>query len=442
MIYLLLGSFFFANVIYRIPVGRYGYILISDAASWLVIFFVLMRKLLLGLKWRELERLDWSLLLLNLLMFLLLFQVYFSAVRVFSEFGRAAVDTLRFTQFILCYYTVRSHLGSSSKSIRYLLCVFALATAVSAYGLIVDVWLRLPRMYAGITRDLLRPNEFSAFFTDNHASASIYLISALSVGFGFIFMKGKFLLRAVYVSCMAVIILAIIFSKSRAGLAGLSVSMALFLLYYMRYRGGSAISLMGLIVMAAIFGITGFYSITNKGVIDRVGIGSVEDITRYESRAPFIRSFDRRIAIVSIKSRFENWRESIEIIKGMSANIFFGYGVNQQSVKIGFGGAHNNFLQVMIDLGIVGLGVFLVILYEMGRTFEKPRNTGDSYAPHGAVRIGMRCGFWGLLATSFTQETFYMSPALGNFFGFYLILLAVTSSVPKETAPEESRTDR
>jgi O-antigen ligase len=439
LIYLLIASFFYANVVYRISVGSYGYILASDIASWLFIFFVLFRKLFLQSEGRKFERFDWSLLVFNLLMYLLLFQIYFMAFRVFSEFGRAAADTLRFTQFILCYFAVRSYLHSSLMSVRYLFWVFVVATIASAYGLIVDIVLQLPRIYVDITRDIMRPKEFSAFFTNNHASASVYLISALSVGFGLLFKKGNPLHKGLILSCMATMILAVIFSRSRAGIAGLGISTAMFILSYLRFRGRNIFAMGGLLVIVVVFGTLALYAGTDKNVTDRIGIGSIGDITHYEYRSDFIRSTDRKIGILSVKARFENWRESIEIIKNMSMNIFFGYGVNQQSFKIKLGGAHNNFLQVIIDMGIVGLVVFLLFLYEMERKFKKPPSTKDSYLPNNAMRLGMRCGFWGLVATSFTQETFYMRPALGNFFGFYLILVAIISSLPKESIQNDTK---
>ena len=441
MIYLLLTSFFYSDVIYRLPVGSYGYVLISDIVSWVVIFFILFRNMFIRIKARKFDRLDWSLLVLNILMFLLLIQIYFTAVRTFSELGRAAADTLRFTQFIVCFYAVRSYMRASSKALRYLIWVFALATAVSVFGLIVDVGMQLPRMYAGITINSLRPKEFSAFFTNNHASASIYLLAAFSLGFGLILMKKNSMLKGLAVSGMAVIILAIIFSKSRSGILGLGISTVFFLLYYIRFRGGSILAWGGIILMAVIFGAAGFYSFTDKGVMDRVGISSVEDVQNYERRADYIHSYDRKIGIISIRARFQNWRESIGVIKDMSFFMFFGYGVNQQSYKVNLGGAHNNFMQVIIDLGIVGLVFFLIFLYEVGKLLRKPRNIGDSDLPYYAMRIGMRCGFFGIIGTALTQETFYMAPAMGNFFGFYLILLAIVDNIKEKSVKKEEIPD-
>ncbi|MGA3282659.1 MAG: hypothetical protein ABSD50_16965, partial [Smithella sp.] len=64
MIYLLLTSFFYSDVIYRLPVGSYGYVLISDIVSWVVIFFILFRNMFIRIKARKFDRLDWSLLVL------------------------------------------------------------------------------------------------------------------------------------------------------------------------------------------------------------------------------------------------------------------------------------------------------------------------------------------------------------------------------------------
>jgi hypothetical protein len=76
-------------------------------------------------------------------------------------------------------------------------------------------------------------------------------------------------------------------------------------------------------------------------------------------------------------------------------------------------------------------------LYEVGKLLKKPRNIGDSDLPYYAMRIGMRCGFFGIIGTALTQETFYMVPAMGNFFGFYLILLAIVDNIKEKDVKKE-----
>lgn len=432
MIHLLLASFFYANVIYRIPVGSYGYVLASDVVSWCVISWALIQGLAGRVRVGRLDAFDYCLLTLNLLMILLLFQVYFEAHRVFSELGRSVADTLRFSQYILTYFAVRACLRTSLQPQRYLNWTFYLAVAVSFFGLLSDVIMKIPRNYSGITHDVLRPLEFSAFFTNNRACAAVYLLVAISIGFGFLLKRATVLRKGVVLSSVAMLALAVVFSRSRSGIAGLAVALLFFLYYDMRYRSRDIGSFIGRVTMVVVLGGAMLFALSSETVMDRVLIGGLEDISRYEYRADRIRSRDSKIATLSVKSRFENWGRSLEVIEGMSLHLPFGYGVNQQSARIGLGGAHNNFLQVIIDLGIVGVGLFLVLLRQISRRLKGP-SAKRKLDNTQAIRLGLKCGFWGLVVTTLTQETFYMAPSLGNFFGFFLVIMAIVYRIPEAT---------
>jgi len=424
MIYILLASFFYANVVFRIPIGSYSYVLASDIVSWFVIVSVVLLAMIRRLKIEGRFRpIDYYLLGLNLLMYVLLFQVYFEAQRVFSEFGRAAADTLRFSQYILTFFAVRSYMRTVRNPNRFLIWVLFLAVGVSLFGLISDVVLEIPRNYAGITRDTLRfPKEFSAFFTDNRACVSAYLLTGVGIGFGFLAQRRDVLQKVAIIGFLIPVILAIIFSRSRSGIIGLFVTMAAFIFYSVRYHGFNFKTLVSLILITAILGVTVFLSMTSKSVMERVQVGVNTDSDAGKSR-------ESKIAVLSTKSRLANWKHSLEMVGDMSYHIFFGYGVNQQNAKIGLGGAHNNFLQVLIDLGVFGTLLFLLLLRQISRMLGPVPTDGRESTPN-AMRLGIKCTFWGLLVTALTQETFYMAPAMANFFEFFLVLVAIVTSIP------------
>jgi O-antigen ligase len=438
MISLLLASFFYADVIYRLPMGSYGYVLASDVLSWGVIFWALLRGVAGRARLGRLSMTEIFPLALNLLMFLLLFQVYFEAQRVFSELGRAAADTLRFSQYILTALAVRACLKTSLKTQRFLIWVFVLGVGAALFGLVSDVILHIPRSYAGITHDVLRPREFSSFFTNNRGCAAVYLLVAIAIGFGLLLRRGTPLRKVLILAALAVLAVALVFSRSRSGIVGLIVALLFFLYYDMRYRGRDLGSFAGLAAMVAILGGAVLLALSTQTVMDRMGIGDLVGTARTEARADRMHSRERKVAALSVRSRLENWRHSLQVIKEMDYHLPFGYGVNQQGARIGMGGAHNNYLQVIIDLGLVGLGLFLVFLRSLFRILRRPPEGQVLGNPHQAMRLGLRCGLWGLLATTLSQETFYMAPAMGNFFGFFLVLLAIVQRLPETDAPAEA----
>lgn len=80
------------------------------------------------------------------------------------------------------------------------------------------------------------------------------------------------------------------------------------------------------------------------------------------------------------------------------------------------GPAHMMPLQIVAELGLVGLALVMVAF-------------GRLLLDLWSMRRRVPALFWctvGLLASSLTQETFYPEPAMGQFLGFYLVVLAIT----------------
>jgi O-antigen ligase len=430
-------SFFYSNVIYRLPIGSYGYLLVSDLASWVIITIFLLKSVFGQAKIRRSEaRVGLCLLIINMLMYALLVRVYFESHRLFSEFGRAAADTLRCSQFILGYFAIRASGVSSRANWRYLRFAFILAFLVAVCGLVLDVGMHMPRHYAGVTNNLLRPKgQFTAFFTDNHASAAVYLLAALSIGFGLALKQCGTMSRLAIFGCCGVIVVAIVLSKSRSGLLGLSVASLLFVIQYLMFQRSKVHALLTMSILSML--LVGMVTLLASGKLlgNSHYLSDARIISNYEKEKVHIQSKEQKVDIISVQSRFENWKKTFDLIQNMSYNMFFGYGVNQQTFMLRFGGAHNNFFEYMIDMGIVGLALFLTLLYRIGRLFRPDRKLDSDTR---ALLAGMQCGFAGLVVTCFTQETFYMAPAMGNFFGFYLVVVAIAENIRREGRADEN----
>lgn len=84
------------------------------------------------------------------------------------------------------------------------------------------------------------------------------------------------------------------------------------------------------------------------------------------------------------------------------------------------GSAHMLPLQIIAELGIVGLFLCCVAFGRLGADLVREYNRVPAL-------------FWctaGLLLSSTTQETFYPQPAMGQFLGFYLVVLAIVFREP------------
>jgi len=96
-------------------------------------------------------------------------------------------------------------------------------------------------------------------------------------------------------------------------------------------------------------------------------------------------------------------------------------------------GAHNNILHVTSELGVVGFLLSLVFLVGCAyQLFRMRKNPEPRIASLAAITFAALIG---LFASSFTQETFYSQPSMGNFYGFLLLLLAIFYGYANRIAP-------
>src|SRR5690606_22961270 len=83
-----------------------------------------------------------------------------------------------------------------------------------------------------------------------------------------------------------------------------------------------------------------------------------------------------------------------------------GSGFQAAAVFIYGNGAHNNFLQFLIETGVIGLSVFLLFLYTMSKNLL----VAGKYRPYSLENSIARfvwIGLIGLIFTMFVGETFY-----------------------------------
>ncbi|HZV12182.1 MAG TPA: hypothetical protein VFA55_03135, partial [Candidatus Kapabacteria bacterium] len=90
-------------------------------------------------------------------------------------------------------------------------------------------------------------------------------------------------------------------------------------------------------------------------------------------------------------------------------------------------GAHDNYIHIFVELGAGGLILFGIFMTGIFRKFWNMRKQSD-------IRLNTTAnivvaGTVALLISGFTQETFYSQPAMGNFMGFYLVVIVLLLSL-------------
>ncbi|MBE7443737.1 MAG: O-antigen ligase family protein [Planctomycetia bacterium] len=124
----------------------------------------------------------------------------------------------------------------------------------------------------------------------------------------------------------------------------------------------------------------------------------------------------------SIDARFSVAKYFIDIFKENPLRLLWGYGFMSAPMRYEYTGAHNQFLDVLHDSGIIGLIIFLWLVYSILKILWKHSRLSDEWQP---IYYSMFFGTVSLIVSGLTGGFFTISHTFGSFVGFYLSLLSV-----------------
>lgn len=117
----------------------------------------------------------------------------------------------------------------------------------------------------------------------------------------------------------------------------------------------------------------------------------------------------------NLSERDQIWADVFKFIDRQPLQWLWGAGFGSAPDATPFLAAHNLYLQIILDTGVIGLLIFLFLFFQIVYELNKYENVNKSL-------------FWVtliLLFTSLSQETFYPMIAMGHFLGFYLCSIAI-----------------
>jgi O-antigen ligase len=295
----------------------------------------------------------------------------------------------------LFFVTVRSLCADAInlKGIVYVMMGVALIEAV--YGLIQALiptlgvlWVDYVQAYMGSAR--------GTFINRNHFAGFIEMVWPLALGFtmaqggwgqGYTLKKilasERLNRQALLALGIVVLLLALLFSRSRAGIAGASIGFVTFFLLVRQVGKGISryiwVLLGGMIVMLVLYSVT-------------IGIGPIAD---------------RFLSLGEGDSRLDFWQDSLPIIKDHPLGIglrnykkvFPVYNVSHLSDKL-IDHAHNDYLQLLIEAGWIGFTAMLTgFLIFMWKSVSRIKRLNSQMDP---LRFFLAAGaFSGLVSLAF-----------------------------------------
>jgi len=150
-------------------------------------------------------------------------------------------------------------------------------------------------------------------------------------------------------------------------------------------------------------------------------------IVEYSTRR--ISTIVHREEDITMAGRTIQWQEVLETIASDGRIPFMGVGWGfGGQVLGGAGNAHCMVLQVLLELGILGLLLFLLLLFGDVPAAARKRSTPNRK---------LRAGFLGLLVASLTREVFYPVSSSGSFLGLVAAVFAISTAACKGRMLEE-----
>jgi hypothetical protein len=250
-----------------------------------------------------------------------------------------------------------------------------------------------------------------ATLSPHHKHIAIVMLMGFSLSIALLFHNRNLLVKFFLAVVALLMVVVPLMSGTRTFVLGMS-GVVVALLWITKGRS---------LGIALFLGI-GLFIVSNN-LPDDVSDVTVERITEnYEERV--LRDYNRggveRLAV----ERTVIYESVFRALGSYPSLLITGSGFQAASVFIYGNGAHNNFLQFLIETGILGLSVFLLFLYTMSKNLLAASKY-MRYSFENSIARFVWIGLIGLIFTMFVGETFYAQAAMFTLTGQIMVFLGL-----------------
>lgn len=272
-----------------------------------------------------------------------------------------------------------------------------------------------------VQRFMLDMQRVSSVLESHHSHLGNYSLGSVLIGVAVLARSRTRTARLLTIGGLLVCVIAMLVSETRADLTGAGVGC----LAYVAVRGWRAAMWVGLAVLVLIA--TGVGPGIVRSQIDKTFKETDETVSRvsagYDASAidrvmiwVGILDLERHSPVERLLAGFGPGRFPDFTRPYMDAFAMFSY--EKQALA-----GHNNALHMMVEVGLIGLILMCAMFYYILRQLYRfSRSRIVKVRETGAMAFAVTIA---LLASGMTQETFYAQPAMGNFFGMYMVVLAL-----------------
>ncbi len=335
---------------------------------------------------------------------------------IFPKYDQAfqwgAYHLLRMVQFVLVFCAA-SLVSISPQTKHWLARTTALVLVFLCVSVVANYLKILPNeiIIGHLPSDKSVAGPWSEFGSEGDGLGTVgynhaYTAAQVMLAFAFYFCLTDQRLSLVSGLLLVASLVAVLLSGSRAGLGSMLVMVGVCVFLWTS-RGYLLPLIWFLVVLAA--AVTTFVALP----------GEVLSHTAHSVQTANEKLLARQVTTFkgykseNLSGRTDIWKSRLKYLNEEPYRWIFGAGFG--SAPVSGLNAHLLPLNIIVELGIIGLVVFSALCWLIGRQLWQLEPPGRPF-------------FWSsvaILLTCLTQETFYPVPALGHYLGFYLFCLAI-----------------
>lgn len=262
--------------------------------------------------------------------------------------------------------------------------------------------------YISMGADILASQrEVKGTFSMHHGMLGNMLVIGLGlIAYRFFISEKK--MKVIYASCFIVTLLAIIISSARSTILGIGISTFVIVFMKLKIRIKNLITIGGILtVMLTLAYFTPLRELATNSIPTQNA--QITDHSSYSRLAMWTGAFE-------IFSKAPLTQKLFGVGIGRYITIQYPYFLDYEKRA---SGAHNNFIHVLMETGVVGLFLFLGLFFFLIRSFSRNYTT-ERMRPQVQTFTTLA-----LLFSGITQETFWFQPAFGAFWLFFISVMSI-----------------
>jgi len=305
---------------------------------------------------------------------------------------------LKYFEYMLIYFMVVNHLKTMKQARTYLWALLITCAIVSVIGI-----MEVPeggRVSAPFEGEVGEPNTFGG-----------YLVFMISIASGLLLTTTSFRLQMIYGFLTILFIIPLFLTGSRSSYLGI-IFVALALVWLSEKRR--------LVLMALILGGLALPFVAPKTLTERASF------TFQQREQPGQLKMGGARIDTSTTARLQSWRN---VSRDFVKHPLLGFGVT------GYGFVDAQYFRVLIETGLIGLFIFVVLLTSIFRlTYRIAKEAAEPFDK--GLSIGFLAGFIGLLVHAVGSNTFIIVRIMEPFW-FVLAMVIMLPDLESGTPAEE-----